>query len=210
MSLQLPTDVAVRSSGGSRLTVVNVMAHGPGYGLLSDQRHFLQSWETPSGAQVGIVNREWPGDLGHWVLPQSSRFRWEVWQPDTRANRIYTHKFADGVTHRLFPARARTFWPGVFRPVPGVESARLIQALEALDNSLLVLHGFEAPWWRELTPHFDHRIPTLVVAHGTARPPADRLRRARHPLTPAALIVRPTPPPPPYPALPAIPPPNYP
>jgi len=190
MSLELTTERGAPRETDSLATVVNVLSHGPGYGLLTDQRGFLQSWQTPSGETVGIVNREWPGHLGHWVLEQSDRFRWEVWQPDIRADRPYAHEFPDGVTHRLFPARTRVFRPGLFRPVDGVESPSLFDALQSLrGTTLLVLHGFEAPWWRELTPRLAHRLPTLLVAHGTARSLGALLRGARHPLTPASLIV---------------------
>jgi glycosyltransferase involved in cell wall biosynthesis len=54
---------------------------------------------------------------------------------------------------------------------------------------VLALHGFGAPLWGEVLEQCGGRLPTLLVGHGTARPLAQRLLQARHPLTlPATLI----------------------
>jgi hypothetical protein len=176
----------------TRVTVVNVLPHGPGYDLLSEQRPFLQSWTTASGQTAGIVNREWPGELGHWVLPQTNRYRWEVWQPDTRVDQPVVHVFEDGVVHRLFPASRRVFRPGFFRPVDAVASASLTSGLDALqrrETAVLVVHGFGAPYLDSLLDRFASRMPSVMVAHGTVHAPLERLLRARHPLTVPAVLV---------------------
>jgi glycosyltransferase involved in cell wall biosynthesis len=174
------------------LSVINVLPHGPGYELLSEQRAFLHSWTTASGETAGIVNREWPGELGRWVLQHTDRYRWEVWQPDTRVDRPVAHTFDDGVVHRLFPAYGRTFRPGFFRPVRGVASSALEAGLDELrrrESAVLVLHGFGAPFLDELLDRFGTRFPSLMIAHGTARAPLRRLLNARHPLTIPAVLV---------------------
>lgn len=189
MVLKSATETNSPGQADEPITVINVLSHGPGYRLLSEQRQFLQAWDSSSGEKVGIVNREWPGDLGHWVLNGSHRLRWEVWQPDVRADQVYSHRFDDGVVHRLFPAHERVFRPGLLRPVPGVESDNLERALNEQRGAKLILHGLESPWWAELLPRLAQEHPTVLVAHGTARRLVDRLRAARHPLTPPALII---------------------
>ena len=175
-----------------RTVVLNVLSHGPGYELLSDGRSLLQSWPVAGGQTAGIVNREWPGELGRWVLAETERYAWEVWQPDTRVDRPLAHTFADGVVHRLFPAQPTVFRPGLLRPVPGVRSPSLRAALEARaagGRCALVLHGFGAPLWGEVAPRLSARLPTLLVGHGTVRPLRQRLRQVRHPLTLPALLI---------------------
>jgi glycosyltransferase involved in cell wall biosynthesis len=63
------------------------------------------NWDTSSGTWVGIWGYDWPNLLGNAVLSQSSEFEYEVWQPDLRADKIYSHIFENGLIHRLFPAR---------------------------------------------------------------------------------------------------------
>jgi glycosyltransferase involved in cell wall biosynthesis len=174
------------------IAVINVLPHGPGYELLSEQRTFLQQWTVASGQTAGIVNREWPGELGHWVLQTTDRYRWEVWQPDTRVDRPVAHTFDDRVVHRLFPAYGRIFRPGFFRPVRGVASSALAASLDQLQRhepAVLVLHAFGAPFLDELLDRFGSRFSSLMVAHGTARAPLKRLLNARHPLTIPAVLV---------------------
>jgi glycosyltransferase involved in cell wall biosynthesis len=174
------------------ITVINVLPHGPGYELLSEKRSFLHSWTTASGQTAGIVNREWPGELGHWVLQHTDRYRWEVWQPDTHVDRPVAHTFDDGVVHRLFPAYARIFRPGFFRPVGGVASAALATGLEEVqprEAAVVLLHGFGAPFLDDLLDRFGAGFRSLMIAHGTVQAPLRRLLNARHPLTIPAVLV---------------------
>jgi glycosyltransferase involved in cell wall biosynthesis len=193
MPLQTPaSSTAVQVQGGAPRVVINLLQHGPAYELLSEGRTFLKEWSTSTGQPVGIVNREWPGDLGRWVLRTSDQYRWELWQPDTRADRPYSHQFDDGVIHRLFPAQPHIFRPGVLRPVSGVISPELLAELDRrarAESAAVVLHSFGAAFWDEILDLTGSYAPTLMVAHGTGRSTLQRLLRVRHPLTAPAILI---------------------
>lgn len=85
--------------------VVNILPHKPDYDYMQNDPRPQVNWDTPDGQWVGIYRNEIPDKLGEEVLKYSDEFEFEVWQPDFRADKIYTHRFEDGLVHRLFPAR---------------------------------------------------------------------------------------------------------
>src|SRR5262245_8058819 len=135
------------------MKIVNLMAHGPAYESLRDPSLLLREWELPDRMRTpnGNDNRDWPAQLGHWVLEQRPDWSWEVRQPDTRAERVYSHTFDDGVVHCLFPAKERD--SGRFRRGRlYMHSDPMLEGL-ATDRespSVIVLHGLGAPLWRDV------------------------------------------------------------
>lgn len=175
------------------MRVINLLPHGPAYHVLSEEKQPLAEWKRRDGAQLAIVNREWPGELGRWVLATSAAYSWEVWQLDPRADAIYTYEFEDGVIHRLLPAVERVYRPGLLRPVSGIWSSAVFDLLREVSTEplALILHGFGVPYWYELLDRLyqDHSFPILLVGHGNSAAPIQRLREAKHPLTFPACVV---------------------
>jgi len=52
--------------------------------------------------------------LGEAILKETDRYEWEVWQPDLRADKIYSKTLDTGITHRLFPAEERSLRMGIW------------------------------------------------------------------------------------------------
>jgi len=86
--------------------IVNVLYHEPDYRFATDQARPKINWDTPDGQWVGIYNNEIPNKLGNYILQYTDEFEYEVWQPDYRADKEYSHRFDNGLVHRLFPASA--------------------------------------------------------------------------------------------------------
>ncbi len=84
--------------------IINILSHIPDYDFLKDEPRPTVNWDTPDGNWVGIYRNEIPDKLGKEVLKFTDEFEYEVWQPDYRADKIYSHQFEDGLIHRLFPA----------------------------------------------------------------------------------------------------------
>jgi len=57
---------------------------------------------------VGIWGHDWSDQLATEILKLTDEFEYEVWQPDLRADKIYSHTFKNGLTHRMFPAYQKT------------------------------------------------------------------------------------------------------
>lgn len=84
--------------------IINILTHKPDYHFLENKPRPAINWDTPQGGWVGIYRNEIPDKLGEEVLKVSNEFEYEVWQPDYRADKMYSHRFEDGLVHRLFPA----------------------------------------------------------------------------------------------------------
>ena len=84
--------------------VINILPHKPDYDYLQDKPRPKVNWDTPGGQWVGIYRNEIPDKLGEEILKYTDEYEYEVWQTDYRADKMYTHRFEDGLVHRLFPA----------------------------------------------------------------------------------------------------------
>lgn len=84
--------------------IINVLPHEPDYNYMQDKSRPNVNWDTPDGGWVGIYRNEIPDKLGEEILKCSQEFEFEVWQVDYRADKMYSHRFEDGLVHRLFPA----------------------------------------------------------------------------------------------------------
>ena len=84
--------------------VINILPHEPDYRFMADDPRPPVHWDTPDGQWVGIYGNEIPNKLGKEVLQYTDEFAYEVWQPDYRADTMYSHRFENGLVHRLFPA----------------------------------------------------------------------------------------------------------
>ena len=83
--------------------IINILPHEPDYDFVGERPEV--HWDTPGGQWVGIYRNEIPNKLGGEVLKLTSDFEYEVWQPDYRADQVYSHRFEDdGMVHCLFPA----------------------------------------------------------------------------------------------------------
>jgi|GEM_PF-3074948 len=91
--------------------VIHVMTHPPAYEMYAGQPRPEFNWDTPAGSWVGIWGYDWADLLAIEVQKINNRIKHEVWQPDLRADRVYSKEIFPGVIHRLFPAsEARRFW----------------------------------------------------------------------------------------------------
>ena len=109
--------------------IINVLPHIPDYEFLQSEPRPPVNWDTPDGNWVGIYRNEIPNKLGREVLKFTNEFEYEVWQPDYRADKIYSHKFEDGLVHRLFPAEDVQELHG-FKVIKEINSPAMIDFLK--------------------------------------------------------------------------------
>lgn len=79
------------------------MNHPPAYEEHSNKPRPVINWDTPDGSWVGIWGYDWSDQLASEILKLTNEFEHEVCQPDMRADKIYSHTFKNGLTHRMFP-----------------------------------------------------------------------------------------------------------
>lgn len=119
--------------------IINILPHIPDYDFKKDDPKPEIHWDTPDGHWVGIYRNEIPDKLGREVLIHTNEFEYEVWQPDYRADKMYSHRFEDGLVHRLFPAKDKEELHGL-RKRRQTHSPAMVQYLleYSRDNRLII------------------------------------------------------------------------
>ena len=170
------------------------MPHGPAYDFSPDEKPDVW-WEKPDGGLLGFWTREWPDLLGETVLKQTDQYEWEVWQPDYRADRIYSKTLETGVTHRLFPAEERTYRLG-FEPRKGFFSEAMISHLKESQNIPMILKlystfGLQSPFYNEIIKEFGpaKKFPIFFLGLGMFKAPISEMLEIHRPLTYLYLVL---------------------
>lgn len=123
------------------IKVVNVIHRPPPYEYNADEARPDINWETNNGQWVGIWPYEWADVLGFELLKITDRLDYEVWQPDPRADKIYSHQFENGLIHRLFPAKSKAYLMGLKMKRDFYSAAMSDKLDEVSDNNTkVVLH----------------------------------------------------------------------
>ena len=174
--------------------IINIMPHGPAYDFSPDEKPDVW-WEKPDGGWLGFWTREWPDLLGESVLKQTDQYEWEVWQPDYRADRIYSKTLETGVTHCLFPAKDRIYRLG-FEPRKGFFSEAMISHLKESQNNPMILmfystYGFQSPFYQEILKIFGtaKKFPIFFLGLGMFKAPISEILEIHRPLTYLYLMI---------------------
>jgi glycosyltransferase involved in cell wall biosynthesis len=170
------------------ILIINIMPHGPVYNFSPDEKPDVW-WEKPDGSWLGFWTREWPDLLGEAVLTQTDQYEWEVWQPDYRADRIYSKTIETGVTHRLFPAKERIYRLGL-ESRKGFFSEAMISHLEESQNNPMILKlystfGLRSPFYNEILKEFGpaKKFPIFFLGIGMFKAPVSEMLEIHRPLT---------------------------
>lgn len=174
--------------------IIGFMPHGPAYHFSPHTMPDV-SWKKPDGGVVGFWAREWLDILGEAILKETDRYEWEVWQPDCRADKIYSKTLDTSVTHRLFPAEERPFRTGIWLQ-DGIFSEAMISHLRKLqgDPIILMIYGtyaFRVPFYHEVLKIFGRarRFPIFLRSGGMFKTPISQMRGLHRPLTYLSLVV---------------------
>ena len=173
-----------------KVSVVNIMPHGPAYRFSPDEKPDIW-WRKPDGTWLGFWTREWPDYYGAAVLQQTDRYAIEVWQPDYRADKIYSYTLDTGVIHRLFPAKKKLYRIELKRR-EDFFSQEMLSHLGKLNSPfILQLHGFRVPFYFDILRIFgpNKTFPIFIMGHGMSKAPIYELFGFHRPLTYLGLIV---------------------
>jgi len=122
-----------------RLKIIHIIYHPPAYEKYSNKQRPFINWNTTNGSWVGISGYEWADLLSIEVRKINSVFEHEIWQPDLRADHIYSKEIFPGVIHRLFPACERTKFIGI-RKSRELGSQPMIQFLFSNNANDVIFH----------------------------------------------------------------------
>lgn len=96
-----------------KLKIIHIMTHPQAYEEFADKQKPAIIWDKSDGSWVGIRGYDWSDLLSIEVRKINSFYEHEIWQPDLKADKIYSHEIFPGVIHRLFPAYSKTRWHGI-------------------------------------------------------------------------------------------------
>ncbi|MFW9875653.1 MAG: glycosyltransferase family 4 protein [Candidatus Thorarchaeota archaeon] len=107
--------------------IINILYHLPIYEYIWNNERPEINWDISDGSWVGIWRGDFPDQLGSEILKLTKEFEYEVWQPDLRADRIYSHRFNDGILHRKFPALYR-------KKILGIKFLKILESPEIINT----------------------------------------------------------------------------
>lgn len=174
--------------------IISIMPHGPAYHFSPDKKPDIY-WKKSDESLVGFWPREWLDRLGGAILKETGRYDWEVWQPDYRADKVYSKTLETGVTHYLFPAIEKTYRLGI-RTQKGFFSEEMISYIKNLQNNPVILmlygtYGLRVPFYIEILRIFGpvKKFPFFFRSGGMFKAPSSELIELHRPLTYFCLLV---------------------
>jgi hypothetical protein len=142
--------------------IISVMAESFPYEIFWNDPRPEISWDTPDGLWVGHWKYGWYDQIGNEVVKLSDEFEYEVWQPDLRADRIYTYLYNENLSHKLFPAKLKRKTYGL-KKFSYASSEMIVENLisESRINKIIIhLDGLNHGVCREIL-HLDLECPVV-------------------------------------------------
>lgn len=156
--------------------IINLMSQPPAYGLFHNGSRPEINWDTLNGQWVGIWGLDWLDLIGKEVLKSSNEFAYEVWQPDPRADKIYSHTFSNGLVHKLFPAKQKKKYYGI-KKVSDVVSQSIYENLanETKKNRVILRLGAPSSQINRDVLNLALNCPILIQYFGEFKSPLNNL-----------------------------------
>ncbi len=174
-------------------TVINIIYHPPAYELMNKGHKYNYDWNTPSGEYIGFDAIDWPDVITKEIIKRTDRYAFEVWQPDFKADKIYSKKISENYVRKLFPTK-NYYYPFSFRLRKDNLSESIIKELRkyASENNILIhLNSLRGILTYKICETFKRdNIPILVTGHGSVVTPKDQRKNiTKHPLKKLSLLM---------------------
>jgi len=152
--------------------IISVYFYPPPYELFAEGPRPAVTWNTSRGKFVGIWDFNFLNLLGNEILKLTQDFTYEVWQADTRADKIYSHTFQNGLIQKVFPATHKKKLYGL-KFTNEIYSRPLYEELEkeaASGDIIIHLHsnllGFNKRILKKI-----NKVPMVFTYHGPFKLP---------------------------------------
>lgn len=122
-------------------------------------------WINPKGEIIGV----WKGDFSHIfgfnLIKYYPEISFEVWRPDYRADKIYTHVFENGLIHRSFPEKKVKIKKGLLRKsyvyAPLMENYLQELVYDQKVPTVIMIPAAGTAFSTKLVKKFNSKIPIL-------------------------------------------------
>ena len=154
------------------MKIINVIYHLPDYDSYINEPLPAVNWKTPEGSIVGIGGGNFADLLGSEILKVTDEFEYEVWQPDLRADKVYSHKFRDGLVQKRFPACYKKTFHGL-KIVQHLQSPELVNSIFQNKNGNVIINlnsDPSIPLNMQIISKATN-FPVLITFHGVFKNP---------------------------------------
>jgi glycosyltransferase involved in cell wall biosynthesis len=166
-----------------KIKVINILPHSPVYDCISTDWRPEICWDISNNSYVGFEGRDWADLIGNEVLKLENDIEYEVWQPDLRAAKIYSHQFENGLIHKLFPAKEIKIFFG-FKRENQISSPVMLDALQRetgrINGKNVILHLNSIGYYlnRQVLSKFPS-LPKLLQIHSKLSLPSTGMKKLR-------------------------------
>lgn len=145
---------------------------------ISPPGFFLKAWTNHNGETFGIPSRSHFLKLAKAITKIADDINYEIWQPDTRADKIYDYALTGNIHYKIFPTVTKNKLYGC-RIIKKIYPLGLIEELIRLNDSQdaknivirldMVFDGYVKDIIRQIT-----RIPVVFMFHNEINLPSTR------------------------------------
>jgi len=96
--------------------IIYIMTFSPKFGYIKGNTSLDRAahvWHNLKEEQIGVWQEDWAYQLGNRMLKKFDNYIWEVWRPDVRADKVYSHTFDNGLLTKSFPVKNIKLWSGI-------------------------------------------------------------------------------------------------
>ncbi|MCK5055855.1 MAG: glycosyltransferase [Candidatus Aminicenantes bacterium] len=152
------------------MKIINIIHFPIAYHMLENVKPVVK-WKTGNGRWCGLWRGNWSQRLGDAILNTGKKIDYEVWRPDLRADKVYSHVFENGLIYKLFPSySAKRF--DLLKIREQLLSPALIKGLkEVTDGGDVIIHLNSSPLISinyKIVKTFFY-VPIVVTFHGNQR-----------------------------------------
>jgi len=154
-----------------KIKVINIVNHPPAYENYKNMPRPTINWDD-GDSWVGIWGFEWHDIQGNLVLEVSDDIKYEVWQPDFRASKIYSHTFSNRLTHKLFPANKKTYIHGLHRRQEIFSQELIDHIADLIDKKepiVLHINGLMGYLNKQILNNFHDKVPIVAQFYNNSK-----------------------------------------
>ena len=152
--------------------IIYIIYEIPAYAMYKEAEISDVQWLKNNGKPIGVFEADWGVRLGNAVLSETDQLGFEVWRPDSRADKLYTYEFENGLIHKSFPAKNIT-----------INNRSILFSEELLlmlrkEKDVIIHGGLNGEIFWYIGIHYSN-IPFVGTSHGLGFLPFNKLFRLR-------------------------------
>lgn len=150
------------------------MSHPPAYEIHKNSPRPEINFNTADGNWVGIHGGDWGDQIGKNVTRLDKNILFEIWQPDLRADKIYSAEISDRVIHKLFPACLKKNILGTL-----YHSNKLLQSINDIKEKSIYQTGIWGKYHYDIVRSTKENDKVIGTIHGEIKTPLQHAFRPR-------------------------------